>query len=69
MDRMPRGEVSSLIDPSEYSDVIVTVAHPWGDVETTLEQWIRRGPGPRPFVKCRSRADRAAANHRHRWPG
>jgi hypothetical protein len=50
MDR-PHGEVNLLIDPSEYSDVIVTVAHPWGDIETTLEQWIRRGPGPRPFVQ------------------
>jgi hypothetical protein len=40
-----------VIDPSEHSDVIVTVAHPFGDVETTLEEWIRRGPGPRRFVE------------------
>jgi hypothetical protein len=35
---------------TEYHDVIVTVAHPWGDVETTLRHWIDTGPGPRPFV-------------------
>jgi hypothetical protein len=29
----------------------VTVAHPWGDIETTLEEWIRRGPGLRPLVQ------------------
>jgi hypothetical protein len=40
-----------LIDPSEHDDVIVTVAHPWGDVETTLQTWITRGPGPRPLVR------------------
>lgn len=39
-----------MLSPEEYSDVIVTVAHPWGDVTTTLEEWIRVGPGPRPYV-------------------
>jgi hypothetical protein len=40
-----------MIDPSEYDDIIVTVAHPASDVEETLNHWIATGPGPRPFVR------------------
>ena len=40
-----------MIDPSEYDDILVTVAHPFGDVTPTLTEWIRLGPGPRPFVR------------------
>jgi hypothetical protein len=43
-----------VIDPSEYDDIIVTVAHPWSDIEETLTQWIAIGPGPRPFVTIAS---------------
>jgi hypothetical protein len=39
-----------MISPAEYDDVLVTVAHPQADIETTLQQWIETGPGPRPFV-------------------
>lgn len=39
-----------MLEPADYDDVIVTVAHPSGDVDTTLGQWIETGPGPRPFV-------------------
>jgi hypothetical protein len=48
-----------VLDPAEYDDVIVTIAHPFGDVETTLREWIRRGPGPRRFLEIASarRAD------------
>ena len=40
-----------MIDRAEYDDVLVTVAHPFGDVTPTLTEWIRVGPGPRPFVR------------------
>jgi len=40
-----------MIDPSEYDDIIVTVAHPASAIEETLNQWIATGPGPRPFVR------------------
>ena len=40
-----------MIDPTEYDDVLVTVAHPFGDVTPTLTEWIRIGPGRRPFVR------------------
>jgi hypothetical protein len=43
-----------MLTPEEYADVVVTVAHPWGDVETSLDRWIRVGPGPRPYVGLRS---------------
>jgi hypothetical protein len=39
-----------LISPEEYSDILITVAHPLGDVEAPLETWIQTGPGPRPYV-------------------
>ena len=35
----------------DYSDILVTVAHPFGDVEVPLDTWIARGPGPRPLVR------------------
>jgi hypothetical protein len=40
----------AMLAPEEYPDVLVTVAHPWGDAEVPLETWIRTGPGPRPYV-------------------
>jgi hypothetical protein len=39
-----------VLSATEYSDVVVTVAHPWGDIEVPLETWIQTGPGPRPYV-------------------
>jgi hypothetical protein len=42
--------VSWVVAPEDYDDVIVVVAHPMADVETTLRHWIATGPGPRPFV-------------------
>ena len=39
-----------MLDPADYDDVVVTIAHPWGDVEASLPTWIRVGPGPRPLV-------------------
>lgn len=39
-----------MLTPEDYDDVIVTVAHPAGNVDVALRQWIETGPGPRPFV-------------------
>jgi len=39
-----------MLDPADYDDVTVTVAHPWGDIEAPLRTWIHVGPGPRPLV-------------------
>jgi hypothetical protein len=39
-----------MLSPEEHPDILVTVAHPWGDVEVPLNEWIRTGPGPRPYV-------------------
>ncbi|HTP07217.1 MAG TPA: hypothetical protein VMP08_03145 [Anaerolineae bacterium] len=33
------------------SQITVTIAHPYGDIEVTLEEWIIQGPGPRLFVR------------------
>ena len=40
-----------MLPDTEYSDIVVTVAHPWGNVEVPLEAWTRTGPGPRPYVE------------------
>jgi hypothetical protein len=45
------------VDPE---DVILVLEHPFGRVETTLAEWMLKGPGPRPGVRpveARSRAD------------
>ena len=39
-----------MLTPADYENVIVTVAHPFGNVDATLRQWIETGPGPRPFA-------------------
>ena len=49
----------TVLDPSEYDDVLVRVMHPWGDVDVPLTAWIGRGPGPRAVVR-RPPAARAA---------
>ena len=35
----------------DTDDLILTIEHPMGRTETTLTQWIERGPGPRELVK------------------
>jgi hypothetical protein len=32
-------------------DIVVTVTHPWMDIDVTLATWMERGPGPRPFTR------------------
>jgi hypothetical protein len=39
-----------MLTPADYDDIIVTVAHPWADIDTPLRTWIDTGPGPRPLV-------------------
>jgi len=39
-----------MLAPESYPDVVVTVAHPWGNIEAPLPEWIKIGPGPRPYV-------------------
>jgi hypothetical protein len=36
------------IDPD---DILVTLAHPHGDVEVPLAEWMRAGPGGRPLLQ------------------
>lgn len=33
------------------AEILVTIGHPFGDLEIPLEEWIMRGPGPRPLVR------------------
>lgn len=35
-------------------DILVTVAHNFGDVEVPFAEWIERGPGPRPLLQLKS---------------
>jgi hypothetical protein len=43
-----------VLTSADHDDILVTVAHPRGDIETTLSVWIEQGPGPRPFVTITS---------------
>jgi hypothetical protein len=45
-----------MMDPSQIS---ITIAHPSGDIEVTLEEWIIQGPGPRLFVRPISAKNKA----------
>lgn len=44
----------SVLDPSEYDDVLVLIAHPMHEFHAPLRHWIEIGPGQRPFVRIRS---------------
>ena len=44
----PEQEPAAQADPQ---DLILTVQHPFGDLEVSLADWIARGPGPRPLVR------------------
>ena len=34
----------------DSDDILVTILHPHGEIETTLANWIERGPGGRPLL-------------------
>lgn len=35
----------------KITDISVILAHPWGDIEVPLEEWILSGPGERDLVR------------------
>ncbi|WP_329256154.1 hypothetical protein OG417_15970 [Actinoallomurus sp. NBC_01490] len=35
----------------DTEDVLLTIDHPFGRIETTLTEWMRTGPGPREQVR------------------
>ena len=35
----------------DAEDVMVTIEHPFGQIETTLAEWMARGPGRRPLLR------------------
>jgi hypothetical protein len=32
-------------------EILVTIEHPFGDVEMTLAEWMAKGPGPHPLLR------------------
>jgi hypothetical protein len=39
-------------DPEiDLDDVLVTIAHNFGDLEVPLRRWIETGPGPRKYLQ------------------
>jgi hypothetical protein len=36
---------------TDLDDVLVTIEHPFGDVEVPLSAWMEAGPGPRSLVR------------------
>jgi len=43
--------VNATAQTPDPDDILVTIGHPFGDVEVPLAVWIATGPGPRPFVR------------------
>ncbi|HEX6682758.1 MAG TPA: hypothetical protein VF062_08185 [Candidatus Limnocylindrales bacterium] len=41
-------------------DILVVIAHPFGDLEVPLTEWMRIGPGPRPGVRPVSASSRTS---------
>jgi len=41
-------------DGWDLEDVLVTIGHPFGDVDKPLTQWMARGPGPRHGIRPQS---------------
>ena len=35
----------------DHDDLILTIEHPFGNLEVSLTDWITTGPGPRPLVR------------------
>lgn len=35
----------------DFDDIILVIAHPFGDIEVPMAEWMRIGPGPRKFVR------------------
>jgi hypothetical protein len=38
-------------EETSIDDVLVTIGHPFGDVEAPLSEWMAKGPGPRSLVR------------------
>jgi hypothetical protein len=39
------------VDEHDLEDVLVTIDHPFGAIEVSLTEWIKRGPGPRKLLE------------------
>ena len=35
----------------DYSDLVISISHPHGEIEMPLDSWIEEGPGLRPLLK------------------
>lgn len=35
----------------DIEDILVTIDHTWGEIEVSLTEWIKRGPGPRKLLE------------------
>jgi hypothetical protein len=40
-----------MYEEHDPDDVLVTLDHPFGELEVTLARWMAVGPGPRPLVR------------------
>ncbi|WP_229076643.1 hypothetical protein [Actinoplanes sp. DH11] len=41
-----------MIESSQFKDVLVTISHPWTDIEMPLAEWAQRGPSKeRPLMR------------------
>jgi len=45
------GFVLPMTKQADHEQIIVTIAHPSGDIDAPLDTWKEEGPGPRRFVR------------------
>ena len=45
---------------TKYSEIAVLIAHPAGNLEVLLDEWIKNGPGPRVFLRPISAKNRVS---------
>ncbi|MGW6197399.1 hypothetical protein ACWF0M_14745 [Kribbella sp. NPDC055110] len=38
------------MEEHDIEDILVTIDHPFGAIEVSLTEWIKRGPGPRKLL-------------------
>ncbi len=41
-----------------FSEIVVTIDHPHGKMKVGLDEWIRKGPGPRKLLRPNSAYDK-----------
>ena len=50
-DAVPPESAQDPASEADPQDLVLTIQHPFGDLDVSLAEWIAKGPGPRPLVR------------------